>query len=207
MRENLRIDLHIFNQPDSRKLSNENCWLTSLIWRLRSKEFFSQGVRILFWHVKCGTRYFFVRNAALLFVENSRQISTCSSCQNLLKHLDSFDFFFYFFFSYWDGLEQILKRPFEMDQSLQSGYLVPTLPSFSLSLFYNLIKSALCFATFQALISGLGRVKRPRQFEKGSRRHKEAACSQSFPSSTPPRQKEGERGSKRVICWCNIVRT
>lgn len=80
----------------------------------------------------------------------------------------------------------------------------PAPPSFGL--FYNLIKSALCFATFQALISGLGRVKRPRQFEKGSLRHKEAACSQSFSSSTPPRQK-GERGSKRVIHWRVIVRT
>lgn len=79
-------------------------------------------------------------------------------------------------------------------------------PLLFLSLFYNLIKSALCFATFQALISGLGRVKRPRQFEKGSLRHKEAACSQSFPSSTPPRQKrEGE--SNRVIHWRVIVRT
>lgn len=71
-------------------------------------------------------------------------------------------------------------------------------PLLLLGLFYNLIKSALCFATFQALISGLGRVKRPRQFEKGSLRHKEAACSQSFPSSTPPRQKkkkESERAS------------
>lgn len=53
-----------------------------------------------------------------------------------------------------------------MDQSWQSGYLVT--PLLFLGLFYNLIKSALCFATFQALISGLGRVKRPRQFEKGS---------------------------------------
>lgn len=79
-------------------------------------------------------------------------------------------------------------------------------PLLFLSLFYSLIKSALCFATFQALISGLGRVKRPRQFEKGSLRHKEAACSQSFPSSTPPRQKrEGE--SNRVIHWRVIVRT
>lgn len=66
-------------------------------------------------------------------------------------------------------------------------------PLLFLSLFYNLIKSALCFATFQALISGLGRVKRPRQFEKGSLHHKEAACSQSFPSSTPPRQKKRGR--------------
>lgn len=66
-------------------------------------------------------------------------------------------------------------------------------PLLFLSLFYNLIKSALCFATFQALISGLGRVKRPRQFEKGSLRHKEAACSQSFPSSTPPGQKKRAR--------------
>lgn len=79
-------------------------------------------------------------------------------------------------------------------------------PLLFLSLFYNLIKSALCFATFQALISGLGRVKRPRQFEKGSLRHKEAACSQSFPSPTPPGQKqEGE--SKGVIHWRVIVRT
>lgn len=66
-------------------------------------------------------------------------------------------------------------------------------PLLLLSLFYNLIKSALCFATFQALISGLGRVKRPRQFEKGSLHHKGAACSQSFPSSTPPRQKKRGR--------------
>lgn len=35
--------------------------------------------------------------------------------------------------SYWDGLEEILKRPFEMDQSWQSGYLVT--PSFSLACF------------------------------------------------------------------------
>lgn len=69
-------------------------------------------------------------------------------------------------------------------------------PLLFLSLFYNLIKSALCFATFQALISGLGRVKRPRQFEKGSLHHKEAACSQSFPSSTPPRQKKRGREQK-----------
>lgn len=82
-------------------------------------------------------------------------------------------------------------------------------PLLLLGLFYNLIKSALCFATFQALISGLGRVKRPRQFEKGSLRHKEAACSQSFPSSTPPRQKKKkrERESKWVIHWRDIVRT
>lgn len=109
--------------------------------------------------------------------------------------------------SYSEGLEEILKRPFEMDRSWQSGYWVtPTTTTPSFGLFYNLIKSALCFATFQALISGLGRVKRPRQFEKGSLRHKEAACSQSFSSSTPPRQK-GEGGSKRVIHWRVIVRT
>lgn len=126
---------------------------------------------------------------AFFMWKNSRQISTSSSCQNLSEHLESFDFFF---------LLLILRRLREdPEKTFWNG---PELavwlfgnPLLFLSLFYNLIKSALCFATFQALISGLGRVKRPRQFEKGSLRHKEAACSQSFPSSTPPRQKERER--------------
>lgn len=138
-----------------------------------------------------------------LCVENGRQISTSSSCQNLSEHLDSFDFFL--------PLLLILRRlRGDPEKTFWNG---PELavwlfgnPLLFLSLFYNLIKSALCFATFQALISGLGRVKRPRQFEKGSLRHKEAACSQSFPSSTPAGQKrEGE--SNRVIHWCVIVRT
>lgn len=205
MEENLWIDLYIFNQPNSRKLSNENCWLTSLIWRLHSKEFFSQGVRILPWHVKCGTRYF-LSGMQSFFVENSRQISTCSSCQNLLKHLDSFDFFLLLFLIL-RRLRADPEKTFWNEPDLVVWLFDDPPPSFSPSLFYNLIKSALCFATFQALISGLGRVKRPRQFEKGSLLHKDAACSQLFPSSTPPRQKEGERGSKRVIHWCNIVRT
>lgn len=50
-------------------------------------------------------------------VENSSQKSTTPSCQNLSKHLESFDFFFFLSCSYWGGLEEILKRPFEMDQS------------------------------------------------------------------------------------------
>lgn len=154
------------------------------------------------------------RNAVLFFfsgmrplcVENSRQIATSSSCQNLSKHSESFDFFF--------SLLLILRRlRRDPEKTFWNG---PELavwlfgnPLLLLGLFYNLIKSALCFATFQALISGLGRVKRPRQFEKGSLRHKEAACSQSFPSSTPPRQKKKkrERESKWVIHWRDIVRT
>lgn len=147
--------------------------------------------------------FFFFSGMQPLCVENSRQISTSSSCQNLSEHLESFDFF--------SLLLLILRRlRGEPEKTFWNG---PELavwlfgnPLLFLSLFYNLIKSALCFATFQALISGLGRVKRPRQFEKGSLHHKEAACSQSFPSSTPPRQKrEGE--SKRVIHWRVIVRT
>lgn len=140
---------------------------------------------------------FFCQECSSFFVENSRQISTCSSCQNLLKHLDSFDFFSTPFL--------ILRRlRADPEKTFWNGpdlgvWLFGNPPALSLSLFYNLIKSALCFATFQALISGLGRVKRPRQFEKGSLRHNEAACSQSLPFSTPPRQKEGEKRSKGLF--------
>lgn len=150
-----------------------------------------------------NTFFFFFQECNPFFVENSRQISTSSSCQNLSEHLEFFDFFFPLLLilrwlrgdpekTFWNGPELAV-------------WLFGN-PLLFLSLFYNLIKSALCFATFQALISGLGRVKRPRQFEKGSLRHKEAACSQSSPSSTPPRQKrDGE--SKRVNHWRVIVRT
>lgn len=113
--------------------------------------------------------------------------------------------------SYWGGFRGDPEKTFWNGPEL-AVWLFGN-PLLFLSLFYNLIKSALCFATFQALISGLGRVKRPRQFEKGSLRHKGAACSQSFPTSAPARQKkkkpqknERER-AKRVIHWRVIVRT
>lgn len=134
---------------------------------------------------------FFFSGMQPLYVENSRQISTSSSCQNLSEHLESFDFFFFFLLLILRRLRGDPEKTFWNGPEL-AVWLFGN-PLLFLSLFYNLIKSALCFATFQALISGLGRVKRPRQFEKGSLRHKEAACSQSFPSSTPPRQKKRGR--------------
>lgn len=95
-----------------------------------------------------------------------------------------------------------------MGQSWQSGYLVT--PLLFLGLFYNLIKSALCFATFQALISGLGRVKRPRQFEKGSlqpQRNRLFAIIPLFNTTQTKKKKKREAESKRVIHWHIIVRT
>lgn len=150
---------------------------------------------LLFWHAKCENTFFFF---FFFFQEcNPFMWKTADKyphlphvkiCQSIWSPL-----IFFFFF-----LLLILRRlRGDPEKTFWNG---PELavwlfgnPLLFLSLFYNLIKSALCFATFQALISGLGRVKRPRQFEKGSLRHKEAACSQSFPSSTPPRQKKRGR--------------
>lgn len=141
--------------------------------------------------------------------QNSRQISTSSSCQNLSKHLESFDFFF----SPSSLLSLLILRRLRGDPE-KTFWNGPELavwlfgnPLLFLGLFYNLIKSALCFATFQALISGLGRVKRPRQFEKGSLfATKGPLVRRRSPLQRRPRQKrEGE--SKRVIHWRDIVRT
>lgn len=158
---------------------------------------------------KISCFFFFFRNVNSLKKKkkkNTRKISTCSSCQSLSEHLESFDIF-PLSSSYWEGLDEILKRPFEMDQSWQSGYLVT--PLLFLGLFYNLIKSALCFATFQALISGLGRVKRPRQFEKGSPRPQRSRLFAIVPlfNTTQTKKKKREAESKRVIHWHIIVRT
>lgn len=82
-----------------------------------------------------------------------------------------------------------------MGQSWQSGYLVT--PLLFLGLFYNLIKSALCFATFQALISGLGRVKRPRQFEKGSLQSQRNRLFAIIPLFNTTQTKKKERGREQ----------
>ena len=193
------INFYIWNHPHLKKLGKK-CLISNVthIFHLMIAV-----KRILLPKGKNTLKHIFLSGMQLpFFVENSRQISTSSSCQNLSKHLDSFDFFFFLLI-----LRRLRRDP---EKTFWNG---PELavwlfgnPPFFLSLFYNLIKSALCFATFLALISGLGRVKRLRQFEKGSLHHKEAACSQLFPSSTPPRQK-GEGESKRVIHWLDIVRT
>lgn len=76
-----------------------------------------------------------------------------------LEWWQSFDFFFY-------SLRADYKRPFWKKKWAEYDYLWDFLPQCSCPCCTNPIITALCFAIFKALISGLVQVKRPRQLEK-----------------------------------------
>lgn len=103
--------------------------ITSFIWWYKSKEVQSRGGEILFRHFSLFFFFFLFFQECNPFVwktaDKYPHLPHVKICQSISSPL----IFFSPSCSYWDGLEEILKRPFEMDQSWQSGYLVT--PSFS----------------------------------------------------------------------------
>lgn len=116
------------NQHHSSIISHWKIIAINLKSNCNSRTWISRGTK----KATCKIRKIFLPGMWGFKKKHTRQISSSSSCQDLSKNLESFDIFPPSY-SYWEGLDEILKGPFEMDQSWQYGYLVT--PSFSSACF------------------------------------------------------------------------